>query len=132
MKEGRINVIAGWLFLLLGLIMGAFLLYKLGDPAWAAKHDAMPRAIFRVVHFHGSLFAIVNIIYGLTIKETTLSSGVKTIGSWLAILAMILYPLNLFVAAFYPVLFNLVPLGGLSLIIAVAIMVYGQVFARAS
>lgn len=132
MEEGRINTVMGWVFLLLTLSLGGFLMIKLADPAWAKDYFGMPRALLRVVHFHGALFAIVNIIYGLTIGKTSLPSSIKTLGSWLAILGILLYPLTLFVAIFYPVLFNLVPLGGLSLIAAVAIMAYGQIFARAS
>ena len=130
MEEGRINVVVGWVFLLLGLIIGAFLMVKLADPVWAKAHDAMPRALFRVVHFHGALFAMVNILYGLTIGQTALPNGIKALGGWLAILGIIFYPLTLFAAVYYPVLFNLVPLGGLCLIGSVAIVAYGQLFAR--
>jgi|SRR3990167_3012668 len=128
METGKKNLQFGWTWLLLFIILGFYLLLRVADPDWGG----LQRAFWRTAHIHGNLLSFLNIFYGLIIDKTGLSGWLKESGSWLAIIGVILFTGSLFLSPFVPNLRPVELVGGIAVIISVAIMAYGQVFARAS
>ncbi len=76
----------------------------------------------RPFHAHGGLLAFLNIFYGLSIDAVPISDKIKRIGSVLAILGTILVTIGLY----SPQLESLPFFGGPLILVAIVIMVYGQ------
>ena len=126
MEAGKKNIIFGWSWLILFLILGFYLFLRAADPSWAG----LQRLAWRAAHVHGNVLAFLNILYGLTIDKTNLGSGLKQAGSWLAIIGAILLSGSLLLMPFFMQIALVEMIGGAVIILAVAIMIYGQLFAR--
>lgn len=125
---GRKNVKFGWwwllLFFLCGLCMEA--LYVLW-PAWETVEKEATRQTVIFSHVHGIGTAFLNIFYGYYIGSTSLSQSLKKLGSALAIFGAAFFPVVVVLSIFIPPILKVAPLGGLALIISVALMAWGQV-----
>lgn len=123
---GDLNKKFGWTWVLLTLIVGVFITIKAADEAWLRS---MTRAYFRSGHAHMGLLAFLNLLYGLYIDNVPLAENVKRLGSILAVVGAIFTPLGIFAGALLkePLLIGAGKgLGGAALIVAVAILAYGQ------
>ena len=146
MAIGDLNKKFGWIWLLIGPLMGLYITSRmvgLGAAYSAATKEVMiagqnvtlymgepgMRVVNRLLHVHSGLLAILNIVYGLSIDNVNLSDKTKRLGSILAVVGAILVTL-----AFYFLLVGSlrafsVPfraIGGISLGVAVVIIAVGQ------
>lgn len=132
MRYGNLNRRFGWLWLLLFMSIGLIIEIRLIiDPVYAANYSGTAgigqmRSLFRAAHGHGNLLAVVNILYGLYIDTANLPNGLKRAGSVAAVVGAILQPIGLFGAAFLEPVGALALIGGLLIILAVAIISWGH------
>lgn len=126
MEVGGKNLKFGWSWLFIFVTLGFYLSMRVEDPNWGGAI----RALWRAAHVHGNVLAFLNIFYGLLIDRTSLASFLKQTGSWLAIIGALFMGGALFLMPFMPALGILMALGGVAVVLSVAIMVYGQLFTR--
>lgn len=118
----RKNIVTGISLILFFLLMGAYLESQLG--AGLVWKSSPRHGFWKVAHIHGLGFGILNILYGLCLKNYVKSgSGPAQIGSYLAVCGLIM-PLGFFLAGFQTDLKMIVPIGGVSMIAAWGIMAF--------
>lgn len=133
MKVGNRNRRFGWIWLTLGMILGAIIEFRLViDQAGFGKNFAgnegiaQMRQFWRFSHVHINVLAIMNLLYALYIDKAVLSERAKNWGSWLAIIGAIVLPGAIFLGSFAIPFAALAPLGGLMLIAALIIIAVGH------
>jgi hypothetical protein len=122
----RRHLVVGWcalaFFASLGLALEALLAFKAGG--YVDVGNDTRREMWRLAHAHGTAVAVLNVVYGLTVKN------VPAVGDALAsaclLLALLLIPLGFFGGGVSihggdpGVLVFLVPPGGLALVYGLA------------
>jgi hypothetical protein len=146
MAIGDLNKKFGWIWLLIGPLMGLYItsqMTSLGAAYFAATREAMIagqnvtlyvgepgiRVANRLLHVHSALLAILNIVYGLSIDSVNLSDKTKRLGSILAVVGAILVTLAFYFLQVTSVSALSVPfriIGGIGLGVAIVIMAVGQ------
>ncbi len=147
MAIGDLNKKFGWIWLLIGPLMGIYItnqFHSLGA-AYAAVMKEITisgqsvslymgepsiRTANRLLHVHGALLAFLNIFYGLNIDSVKLSDNTKRLGSILAVAGAILVTLGFYflqVMSLSSLGFPFRVLGGISLVVAIVIIAVGQV-----
>ncbi|VVB86003.1 Uncharacterised protein [uncultured archaeon] len=146
MATGDLNKKFGWIWLLLGPLMGLYItgqMVGLGAAYNAATRELIIagqnvtmyvgepgiRVVNRLIHAHSALLAILNIVYGLSIDNVNLSDKTKRFGSVLAVAVAILVTFAFYfleVASLRGLAVPFRVLGGMSLGVAILIMVVGQ------
>lgn len=120
---GRRNIIFGWLWLLAGLLLGAYLQLKMGsNPEWMDSHQRM---LWKAFHSHASMLAIMNIVYGYGLERAKLGSFLRVTGGFLAIIGTILFSGVLFLAGIKYGLAKIAFLGSTCIILAIVILLCG-------
>lgn len=117
------NLIIGSLWILLFMVLGAYLEMRLGTGGkeW---QDSLTRGMWKTAHLHGAIFGILNILYGLLIKGLNFDDKIINTGSIFAILSALLFPVSLFLGGINFKFAYIAPIGGLCMIIAWLIMSY--------
>ncbi len=82
------------------------------------------RNLWKTAHLHGAIFGVLNIVYGLLISKLGLKGKLISIGSVLAVLGALIFPIALFLGGINLKFAYAAPLGGVSMIIAWAIISY--------
>ncbi len=142
MGAGKKNVMAGFLVLTLGMLVGSYLEATMehgpAEEETAAtekhsEHEDMARGLVTAIHSHANTFAVICILIGLVLSRTGLSDGAKSAASWLGVAAVVLFPLALLLILTTGVmpLGILAMLAGLCLIAATAITFVGLLKAPA-
>ena len=122
---GRINIIFGWLWLLAGLLLGAYLQFKMGSsPEWMDSHQRM---LWKAFHTHASMLAIMNIVYGYGLERAKMGSLLRATGGFLAIIGTILFSGVLFLAGIKYGLAKIAFLGTWCVILAIIILLSGLI-----
>ncbi|MCE8427968.1 MAG: hypothetical protein J5U19_06230 [Candidatus Methanoperedens sp.] len=146
MVIGDLNKKFGWVWLLIGPLMGLYITSRM--TGMGAAYNAVTREVMiagqnvtlymgepgirvvnRLLHVHSGLLAILNIVYGLCIDNVNLSDKTKRLGSILAVVGAILVTLSFFFLQVNPLRTLAVPfraLGGISLVVAIVIITVGQ------
>ena len=123
MELAQRHLRAGWIalsvYLTLGIALEALHAFKVGF--YLDVGNETRRLLFRLAHAHGTLLAIVNIVYGLTVHAVPASGRPLASGALLA--ALVLLPVGFFAGGIVihggdpglPIL--LVPAGALALLV---------------
>lgn len=127
MNHGRKNIVFGFCYLVILLILGMFLSIKLKDPAWAEKPFAFPRVVMRAAHVHGNLESVLNILVGLLVDRIGVGDDLKKTISILMIIGAIMHSGMLLLTPLFPAISNLAVVGAITLVIAIALMAYGAI-----
>lgn len=123
MKIGRVNVVFGWIWLLFGILTGIYLQNKIGSgQEWMTSSKRM---FLKSFHLHGSVFAIISILYGYGLYHIKLGNTVKVIGSILMIVGTILFSGALFLASFKYSLIKLTYPGTWCIVLSIVILIIG-------
>lgn len=146
MAIGDLNKKFGWLWLLIGPLMGLYITSQfssLGAAYAAATREVSIagqnltlymgetgiRGANRLLHVHSALLAFLNIFYGLNIDSALLSDRTKRLGSVLAVAGAILVTTGFYFNQVMPLRELGLPLrilGGISVVVAIVIMAAGQ------
>jgi hypothetical protein len=146
MAIGDLNKKFGWIWLLIGPLMGLYItsrMTSLGAAYTVATKQVMIggqnvtlymgepgiRVANRLLHVHSALLAILNIVYGFSIDSVNLSDKTKRLGSVLAVVGAILVTFAFYSLQLVSLRFLAVPLrvlGGISLFVAIVIIAIGQ------
>ena len=146
MAIGDLNKKFGWLWLLIGPLMGLYITSQfnsLGAAYAAATKEVMIagqnltlymgetgiRGANRLLHVHSALLAFLNIVYGLSIDSVLLSDKTKRLGSILAVAGAVLVTLGFYflqVASLRELSFPFRVLGGTGVVVAIVILAFGQ------
>ena len=118
----RKNIIVGVLLVAVFLILGAYLESQLG--AGVLWKTSSRHSFWKIAHIHGLGFGILNILYGLLLKNYGVKNNVFNAGSYLAVLGLFM-PLGLFLAGIQSDLKMIVPVGGVSMIFAWLVFAWG-------
>lgn len=127
MAAGDLNKKFGWIWLLIGPLMGLYITGQFNSLG-AAYTEAL-RTPNRLLHAHGALLAILNIVYGMSIDSALLSDKTKRLGSVLAVAGAVLVTLGFLfiqITSLRELVFPFRVLGGIGLVIAIAILAAGQ------
>jgi hypothetical protein len=126
---GRKNISFGWLWILVGILLGAFMgMFAFNGPLPSPVGDytSLPRRMLRLSHIAFIALAIINILYGHEIDKLRIRNKLKRLGSRFLIWGAILMPTLLIFAAFFePAKYlTMVPAG--LVIVSLFIMVCGR------
>ncbi|MBI5182301.1 MAG: hypothetical protein HZA06_05280 [Nitrospirae bacterium] len=127
LNHGRKNIVFGFCYLVILLLLGMFLAIKLKDSAWAKEPFAFPRVVMRAAHVHGNLESVLNIFVGLIVDRISVGDGLKKTISILMIIGAIMHSGMLLLTPALPALSNLAVAGAVTLVIAIALMAYGTI-----
>lgn len=146
MSIGDLNKKFGWIWLLIGPLMGMYITGQFNSlgPAYASvmkeitiagqnqslyMGEPVIRTANRLLHVHGALLAFLNIVYGFSIDSVPLSDKTKKLGSILAVAGAVLVTLGFYflqVASLREFGFPLRVLGGIGLVVAIVIIAFGE------
>jgi hypothetical protein len=99
MAVGSRNITFGWILVLAGLVLGAFMgMWSFNGPLASPVGDytALPRRLFRLSHLAFIALGILNILYGYGMEKDRLTA----VGSYCMIIGGGLLPLVLLGAVF--------------------------------
>ena len=118
--QGRLNIIAGLIFLALFSAYG-FALIWLRDfapdkAAWIASYADGQHFQARLAHVHGNLFALLNILTGWLLTQFPVSTKAARGISWTALAGMLM-PIGIFGEAWLSLPPVLVLIGAVSLVV---------------
>jgi uncharacterized membrane protein YgdD (TMEM256/DUF423 family) len=117
----RKNIITGVTLIALFLLMGAYLESQLGA---GLMWKTSPRhGFWKMAHIHGLGFGILNILYGLLLKNYGDDKKLLNWGSYLAVAGAFM-PAGLFLAGIQTELKFLAPVGGISMVFAWLVLVW--------
>jgi len=125
--QGEVNVTFGWIWILVGLVVGMILGLKAEGEHWLGGYSSLTRRYLRLGHIAFIALAIINILYGKELVSASLSDTSKNLGSFLMIFGAAGVPIACLTAAFWRKAKYLLPLSATSLLIGVFIIVVGLV-----
>jgi hypothetical protein len=96
-----LNLLAGWLGILLGVLFGIALGLRFHDDAWLGGYASWPRRMLRLGHVSFFGIGFLNIAFALTVNGLRLEQGVLW-PSALLLVAAATMPLVCCLAAFRP------------------------------
>ena len=121
MFTGKINIVAGFLFLMTFMLYGFVLIFLRdfapGKEQWIADYAVGKHFESRLAHVHGNLFALINIAVGLALVTLPIPAGSKRWTSGLTLAGMLM-PLGIFTEVIFGVPPFLVIIGGISMVLA--------------
>src|SRR5574341_1548078 len=146
MTIGKWNKSFGWMWLLIGPLMGLYItnqFHSLGAAYAAVMKEVTVagqtltlymgegplRAPNRLLHVHSALLAFMNIMYGMSIDSVALSDKTKKLGGVLAIAGAILVTIGFYslqVMSLSSLGFPLRVLGGISVVAAIIVLAVGE------
>ena len=115
----RKNILTGILVLVFFLAMGAYLKTQIGSSEEWMK--SLQHGMWKAAHVHGTVFGMLNLLFGILMAVFSLKDGIVKIGSILAVVG-VLMPFGLFLTGIAPAMKFLTPIGGFSMIIAWVLM----------
>jgi len=129
MEIGKRNVSFGWLWILVGLLIGAVIgMWSFNGPfpSPVGDYTSLPRRMLRLSHIAFIALAMINILYGYEIDKIKLVNKLKKIGAYCMIWGAVLMPIFLIAAVFFEPLKYLTMISATLVIVAVLIMVVGK------
>ncbi|MBL7665786.1 MAG: hypothetical protein JNM93_11685 [Bacteriovoracaceae bacterium] len=102
---GQLNIVFGWVFIVLGILSGSVLgMWSFDGPMPAPKNHTnyvdLSRRLVRLAHIAMFMLPVINILYGMFIDSALLTPQLKQIGSISMIICMIGVPFFLILASF--------------------------------
>lgn len=129
MDVGKKNISFGWLWILVGISVGAIMgLWSFNGPfnSPVGDYTALPRRLLRLSHIAFIALGVINILYGYEISKINLLLRYKQLGSRSAMYGAILMPLLLLAAVFVESFKYLTVIPVILLFIAILVMVVGK------
>lgn len=125
MDVSLLHVVVGWSAMLLGALTGAFIGLYFHRDDWAGGYDSFRRRMLRLCHIAFFGLGILNLLFGLTVRITTLPETGIFIASTGFILAVVTMPLCCLLAAWRKPFRHLFPIPVLGVLAGVLPVVFG-------
>ena len=94
MAQGKLNIVAGLLFLALFMLYGFWLIwlrdFAPGKEEWIAGYTVGEHFESRLAHVHGNLFAFLNIMIGYLVLRLPIAATSAKWVSWLGFIGMMM------------------------------------------
>ncbi|HXS77190.1 MAG TPA: hypothetical protein VN753_13515 [Terracidiphilus sp.] len=110
----NLNLIAGWLGMLAGVLSGVVIGLFFHDEKWMGGYASYRRRLARLGHIAFFGLGFLNLIFAATSAQLPLTPRTLAIASWALILAAITMPLCCFLSAWRKPLRHLFPIPVLS------------------
>lgn len=123
-QTGKKNIVFGFAFFITTLILGMYLAIKAqsGDPAW---EESPAHEILGTAHAHGNLESVLNILIGYILCQLEAPPAIIKIASILLLIGAIFHSGMLYLTGVgVTAAINIAPVGAISLIVTMALMVY--------
>lgn len=119
------NYIVGALWIMLYMLIGVYFEAMIAQGKIQDLMQSQAGHFLKSAHVHGGMFGMLNILYGFLAHRTHSSGTLINVGTWLAVVGALVFPVALFLAgAVHPMIIRVAPLGALSMIAAWGIMSY--------
>lgn len=115
------NEAFGWLWIGVGLAVGAVLGLRFGDSAWLGGYGSHPRRLVRLGHVALVALGALNVLYAHTVAGHGLAGPGVMVASAGYLVGGVLMPLACFLYAWRPRLFWLFPLPVALLLVATGV-----------
>ncbi len=121
--DGHINLLAGWIGLLVGCVAGVVpgLFFHQGD--WLGGYASWPRRLIRLAHIAFFGIGLLNIAFALTVKALGLAGGLAA-ASALLIVGAVTMPGVCYLSAWKPAGRHLFFIPALSVTVAVGLFAW--------
>lgn len=117
-----VNLLAGWIGLLAGVVSGAVIGLFFHREDWMGGYDSYRRRLTRLGHISFFGLGFVNILFGLTITTLSLSSSLISLASRCLLLGAITMPLCCFLSAWRKPWRHLFPLPVASVLLGIILL----------
>jgi hypothetical protein len=128
MISEQINVVFGWAWMCVGLIMGLMMGMRAEGEGWLGGYSSLTRRYLRLGHIAFIALSIINILYGIELRSADIPGYVSSIGSPLMIFGGAGVPLTCLTAAFFRKAKYFLPLPALAVLVGSGILVVGLIF----
>jgi hypothetical protein len=123
MAQGKLNIVAGLLFLALFMLYGFWLIwlrdFAPGKEEWIAGYTTGKHFESRLAHVHGNLFAFLNIMIGYLVLRLPIAAGSAKAVSWLGFIGMMM-PLGIMAEVYLGTPPWFVMAGGIAMVASMA------------
>lgn len=127
MDAGDLNIIAGWIGILFGVLAGSYLgLFHYKDD-WAGGYASFRRRMLRLGHIAFFGLGIINILYGLTVKSSGVVVPLSALASISLVVGAAAMPLCCYLTAWKTPFRQLFPIPVVSVAIGVVLLLIGWV-----
>ncbi len=96
---GQLNLVLGWLWIVLGFASGALLGLRFHDEQWLGGYASWMRRLYRLAHISFFGLGLLNLLFFLTVRATGISFQIASFAFALGALTM---PLCCVLAAHKP------------------------------
>ena len=128
MISGQINIIFGWAWMCVGLILGLTMGMRAEGEQWLGGYASLTRRYLRLGHVAFIALSIINVLYGRELGSADIPLYVRSIGSPLMIFGAAGVPLTCISAAFFRKAKYFLPLPALAVLVGTGILVIGMIF----
>ncbi len=128
MIPGQLNIIFGWAWMCVGLILGLVMGMRAEGEQWLGGYTSLTRRYLRLGHIAFIALSIINILYGRELESAGIPAYVGSIGSPLMIFGAAGVPLVCISAAFFRKAKYFLPLPALAVLVGIGILVIGMIF----
>ena len=98
----HINLVLGWLWILLGFLTGMVLGLFFHRENWMGGYTSLPRRMYRLGHISLSALGAVNLLFYFTAQVLPAGAPLVAVGSWSFVAGAISMPLCCLVMAHFP------------------------------
>jgi hypothetical protein len=120
-----LNLIAGWLGMLAGVVSGAVLGLFFHDEKWMGGYTSYRRRLARLGHIAFFGLGFLNLIFAATAAQFSLADHNLSIASWALVLGAATMPLCCFLSAWRKPLRHLFPIPVLSVTAGILAILIG-------
>ena len=125
MDTAELNILAGWIAMLFGVLSGAAIGLFFHLDAWAGGYASFRRRMLRLAHISFFGIGFINLLYGLSLKAVHIAQLHATIASCALIAGIVLMPLCCYLTAWKKYFRHLFPLPVLCIGTGIIAFIYG-------
>ena len=125
METAELNILVGWVAMLMGVLSGASIGLFFHVDSWAGGYASFRRRMLRLAHISFFGIGFVNVMFGLTVQALQLTGPALAVGSLGLIVGVITMPLCCYLTAWRKIFRHLFPVPVLSVATGIVGILYG-------
>ena len=125
METAELNILAGWMAMLMGVLSGAAIGLFFHVDSWAGGYASFRRRMLRLAHISFFGVGFLNVMFGLTLQALQLTGPVLTVGSVGLVVGVITMPLCCYLTAWRKSFRHLFPVPVMGVGTGIAAVLYG-------